>query len=69
MKINQDGADGFTLDIQVYSNYGKNHWGQERYLVHGIEDVLWTSSMDDVISYLKEELVRLEILAPSKVKE
>ena len=64
-KINTDGSDGFTIDVQVFSSYGIGRWAQERYLVHGIDDVLWTSSKEDVINYIKEELTRLDEIAPS----
>ena len=65
MEINANGNDGFTIDVQIYSSYGIGRWAQERYLVHGIDDSLWTSSKDDVINYIKEELVRLDEIAPS----
>ncbi len=58
MNINENGYDGFTLDIEIYKNYGDGYWAQAHYLVHGIDDVLWTNSIDDAISYLKEELIR-----------
>lgn len=58
--INQDGYDGFTLDIQVYKNYGEGYWVQEHYLVHGTDDALWTNSIDDAVNYLRNELVRIE---------
>lgn len=61
--VNIDGYDGFTLDVQVWSNIGKEYPDiipQAHYLVHGIDDSLWTNSIDDVISYLKYELERIE---------
>jgi hypothetical protein len=62
MEINQDGYDGFTLDIQVYRNYGDNCWAQAHYLVHGVDDVMWTDSLDEAIEYLKQELKRPELV-------
>lgn len=58
--INQNGYDGFTLDIQIYKNYGNGHWAQERYLVHGIDDVFWTSSIEDAVAYIKSDLEKYE---------
>ena len=55
--INKDGYDGFILDVQIWNNPNK----QARYLVHGIDDVIWTNSIDDVLSYLKGELERIEL--------
>ena len=53
--VNQNGADGFTLEIVVYSQTPK----QARYLVHGIDDTLWTNDIDAVLDYLKIELERI----------
>jgi hypothetical protein len=70
MHINRNGSDGFRLDVEVYSSVGiKSGFNiitaQARYLVHGIDDVLWTDSIEDVLAYFREELKRLEILAPN----
>ena len=64
MTINQSGGDGFTIDIQTYRSYGKNKWAQKRFLVHGIDDCLWTSSIEEVLTFIREELKRIDILAP-----
>lgn len=60
IEINKGGYDGFTLDVQIYKNYGEGYWAQARYLVHGIDDVLWTNSIEDVITYIKQELITIE---------
>lgn len=54
-----EGYNGFILDVEIYSKYGENEWAQEPYLVHGIDDVLWTDSIDAVVAFLKEDLERL----------
>jgi len=77
IKINQDDADGFTLDVSIWSHYKNEKYylkdtipmPQARYLVHGIDDSMWTDSIEDVISYLREELERLETIAPTEEKE
>lgn len=58
--INDEGYDGFQLDVQVWKNYGEGYWAQAHYLVHGADDVLWTNSIEDAIEYLKYELKRME---------
>jgi len=58
--INKNMADGFILDIQIYKNYGEGFWAQAHYLVHGTDDVVWTNSLDDAVSYLRSELERIE---------
>ena len=58
--INDFGFDGFTLDVHIYKEHGDGHWAQDHYLVHGIDDVVWTDSIDAVVNYLRAELERLE---------
>ena len=68
IRVNKDGSDGFTIDIATYSHHvGQSGGPQARYLVHGIEDSLWTNDCEEVMVYLKAELVRLEYLAPLSV--
>jgi hypothetical protein len=69
MNINRNGYDGFRIDIEIYSRHGKGVWAQRRYLVHGIDDVMWTNSIDEALSYFLEELKRLEKLAPQMNNE
>lgn len=57
---NKDGYDGFTLDIQIFKNYGERYWAQARYLVHGIDDVLWTDSLEAVLDYIRQEMIRIK---------
>lgn len=49
-----------TLDIEVYQKPKEGEWQQERYLVHGIDDSMWTDSKEMAIEYLLDELKRLE---------
>jgi hypothetical protein len=46
----------YVLDVVVYENYGEDCWAQEKYLVHTIDDVLWTSSIESVINCIRAEL-------------
>lgn len=50
-------SDGFlfTVDIEVYDT-GENKWAQARYLVHGVDDVLWTDDIDQAVRYLRAEI-------------
>jgi len=43
-----------TLDIEIYKPDGD--WAQARYLVHGHDDSLWTDSLEDAITLLRESL-------------
>lgn len=65
-RINTEGYDGFRVDIEIYSKFGRGQWAQARYLVHGIDDILWTNEKDQALKYLEDELDRLKILAPIK---
>lgn len=51
--------DTVKVDIEIYEQHGGNHWAQARYLVHGIDDVLWTDDLEEAITYLKYDLERL----------
>lgn len=46
-----------TLDIEVYDTKDDD-WAQGKYLVHGYDDVFWTDSLDDAMSFLKDSLQR-----------
>lgn len=45
-----------TFDIVVYDEYGDGHWAQERFLVHGHDDVLWTSDIEGALNFLRESI-------------
>ena len=44
------------VDIEYYEKYGNEEWAQAKYLVHGIDDVLWTNDLDLAVEFLKESL-------------
>ena len=46
------------VDVEVFKNYGKGFWAQEMFLVHGYDDVLWTSDIDAACEYFKETLAK-----------
>ena len=50
------------LDIELYAEgeYGPGKWAQERYLYHGLEDVLWSSSLADIIATIALDLKNFE---------
>ena len=43
----------WTLDIEIYEEYGDHVWAQAKYLVHGHDDLLWTNDLNEAISFLK----------------
>lgn len=45
------------LDIEIYDM--KDNWEQERFLVHGYDDVFWTDSIEDAVNYIKRDLERI----------
>jgi|AntAceMinimDraft_6_1070360.scaffolds.fasta_scaffold01061_9 hypothetical protein len=47
----------YKLDIEVYAEWGENHWAQAKYLVRGHDDVLWTNNLNEAIKFLKASLV------------
>lgn len=49
----------YIFDIECFDNFGDDYWEQERFLVHGIDDVLWTSSPEDAANFIKESLERV----------
>ena len=47
------------FDIEVYDP-DKDDWAQAVYLVHGLDDVLWTDNIDVAIDYIKTDCKRLQ---------
>ena len=47
-----------TLDIEIYEK--NDGWMQARYLVHGLDDVLWTDDVDCALEFLRQSCKRLE---------
>jgi len=45
----------FVVDIEIYDT-DENKWAQEKYLVHGYDDVFWTDSLDKAIAFLKQSI-------------
>jgi len=50
----------FTLDIEVYNKNINDEWPQGKYLVHGYDDLFWTDSIDDALSFLKRSIIEGE---------
>jgi hypothetical protein len=48
------------LDIEIYPEPVEGDWHQEKHLVHGIDDSLWTGNKQIVADYILDELRRLE---------
>ena len=46
----------YYVDIVVFEHYGDGYWAQEKYLVHGYSDVLWTSDLKQALSYLYKDI-------------
>ncbi len=50
----------YSIEIEVYTDYGNRKWAQAKYLVRGITDLLWTDDLDEAVGFLHDELARLE---------
>jgi len=48
-----------TINIEIYEHWGKEKWAQAKLLVLGIDDVLWTNNIDEVLKYIKYDLEKL----------
>ena len=46
------------LDIEIYSD--NNEWAKDRYLVHGIDGVLWTSDIDTALAFLRVSILEAD---------
>ena len=46
----------WIFDIECFDEFGEGRFEQERFLVHGKDDVLWTSSPEDAANFIKESL-------------
>ena len=48
------------LDIEIYDTTDpKELWAQAKFLVHGVDDVLWTDDIVDAIRFFTESVARL----------
>lgn len=45
----------YFVDIEVYTE--KNDLVQGKYLAHGIDDVLWTDSLEEALNFLKYQVM------------
>ena len=51
------------LDIEVYDTDDPGEtWAQGKFLVHGIDDVLWTDNIADAINFFTESLEEMSHL-------
>jgi len=48
----------YTFDIEVYDPKVDDDWRQAKFLVHGIDDVLWTDDVDAVVAFIRESCLR-----------
>ena len=56
-----------VLDIEIYDTR-ENEWAQGTYLVHGMDDVLWTDSIDYAVDYIRSDLERIAQQRLSEIK-
>lgn len=53
----------WTVDVEMHHPPtcpdGPN-WPQARFLVHGLDDLLWTDDIDAAVAYIREELTRVK---------
>jgi len=59
MPIREDKDFVCFLDVEIYKDWGSHTWAQENFLVHGYDDVLWTSNVDSAVGYLRSDLLRI----------
>lgn len=59
--INPYHWDCCKLDIEFHDKptCPEESWIQGRFLVHGLDDVLWTDDVEDVVNMIRAELERL----------
>jgi len=48
----------YTFDIEVYDPKIDDNWRQGKFLVHGIDDVLWTNDIDAAVAFIKESCLK-----------
>ena len=48
----------YTFDVEVYDPKIDDEWRQAKFLVHGIDDVLWTDDIDAAVAFIKESCLR-----------
>lgn len=46
----------YIFDIEVYEKYGHGVWAQAKYLVHGLDDVLWTNDSEQAALFIKRSI-------------
>lgn len=51
----------YRVDIEVYDEYGDDHWAQAKYLAHSLGDTLWTNDFDEAINFIRSEVSCCEI--------
>lgn len=48
----------YTFDIEVYDPKVDDDWRQAKFLVHGIDDILWTDDIDAAVAFIRESCLR-----------
>jgi len=48
----------YTFDVEVYDPKIDDEWRQAKFLVHGIDDVLWTDDIDAAVAFIKESCLK-----------
>jgi len=49
----------YTFDVEVYDPKIDDEWRQAKFLVHGIDDVLWTDDVDTAVAFIKESCLKV----------
>lgn len=49
----------YYLDVEVFDKYGEGYWAQERFLVHGLDDIFWTDDPAKAASFLQDSLEQI----------
>ena len=56
-------------DIEIYEEYGDDHWAQEKYLVHGYQDILWTSNPLEAVKFMEHSILMDKLAAVPPVDD
>lgn len=48
------------IEITVFEPPTKDDWHQGKYHVSGVGDILWTDKIDEVIDFIRNNLIELD---------
>ena len=53
-------TDVYIVDVEIYTKKDRdnNEWIQGSYLVHGLSDVFWVDTIEEVLKIIKNDLMK-----------